>query len=49
VSETKVRGPQFALPDELETENLLQPIALTPEQIGDQAEADERGRQRKLE
>jgi hypothetical protein len=46
---TKVREPQFVLPDQPETDNLPEPVALTPEQIAAQAEAVERDRQRKLE
>jgi hypothetical protein len=49
VSETKTREPQFALPDEAETENLPEPVVLTPEQIAAQAEAEERDRERRLE
>jgi hypothetical protein len=47
--ETKVREPQFVLPDQPETDNLPEPVALTPEQIAAQAEANERDRQRELE
>jgi hypothetical protein len=46
---TKVREPQFVLPDQPETDNLPEPVALTTEQIAAQAEADERDRQRKRE
>jgi hypothetical protein len=46
---TKVRGPQFVLPDQPETDNLPEPVALTPERIATQAEANERDRQRELE
>ena len=46
---TKVREPQFVLPDQPETDNLPEPFALTPDQIASQAEAVERDRKRKLE
>jgi hypothetical protein len=50
VSETKLREPQFAIPDDDPPEdNLPEPVALTPEQITAQKEAEERDRQRRLE
>jgi hypothetical protein len=49
MSETKTREPQFALPDELPEDHLPEPVALTPEQISAQAEAEERDRERRLE
>jgi hypothetical protein len=49
VSETKLREPQFAMPDDLPEDHLPEPVALTPEQIAAQQEAEERDRQRRLE
>src|SRR5712692_5712225 len=51
MSETKRREPLVLSPleDEPATENLPEPIPLTPEQIAAQAEADERDRQRQLQ
>src|SRR5216684_2124139 len=51
MTETKTREPLVLSPleDEPATENLPEPIPLTPEQIAAQAEADERDRQRRLE
>ncbi len=51
MSETKRREPLVLSPleDEPATENLPEPIPLTPEQIAAQAEADERGERRRLE
>jgi hypothetical protein len=49
VSETRVRAPEFAPLDDPPEDNLPEPIALTPEQIAAQAEAEERDRQRRLE
>jgi hypothetical protein len=49
VSETKLREPQFAMPDDVPEAHLPEPIALTPEQFAAQKEADERDRQRRLE
>jgi hypothetical protein len=49
MSETKTREPQFALPDDLPEDHLPEPVALTPEQIVAQAEAEERDQQRRLE
>lgn len=46
---TKTRELQFALPDDLPTDHLPEPVALTPEQIAAQKEAEERDRQRRLE
>ena len=47
--ETKTREPQFAMPDDLPEDHLPEPVALTPEQIAAQKEAEERDRQRQLE
>jgi hypothetical protein len=49
VIETTRREPQFARPDDLPEDHLPEPVALTPEQIAAQKEADERDRQRRLE
>src|SRR5712691_8227356 len=51
MSKTKVREPLELSPleDEPASENLPEPVPLTPEQIVAQAEADERDRQRQLE
>jgi hypothetical protein len=50
VSETKLREPQFAMPDDLpEDHHLPEPVALTPEQIAAQKETEERDRQHRLE
>ena len=49
MSETKAREPQFAMPDDLPEDHLPAPVALTPEQIAAQKEAEERDRQRQLE
>jgi hypothetical protein len=49
MSETKTREPQFALPDDLPEDHLPEPVALTPEQIAAQAEAEGRDQQRRLE
>jgi hypothetical protein len=49
VSETKTREPQFVFADDLPEDHLPAPVALTPEQIAAQKEADERDRQRRLE
>src|SRR6266571_3181759 len=51
MSERKVREPLALSPleDESASENLPEPISLTPEQLAAQAEADERDRQRQLE
>jgi SAM-dependent methyltransferase len=47
--ETKAREPMSPLLDDLPEDNLPEPVALTPEQIAAQAEADERDRERQLE
>ena len=49
MSETKTREVLFPLPDDLPGDQLPEPVALTPEQIVAQAEADERDRQRRLD
>ena len=51
MSERKVREPLALSPleDEAASENLPEPISLTPEQLAAQAEADERDRQRQLQ
>ena len=51
MSKTKVREPLELSPleDEPASENLPEPVPLTPEQIVAQAEADERDRQRQFE
>jgi len=51
MTETKTREPLVFSPleDEPASENLPEPIALTPEQLAVQAEADEREEQRRLE
>jgi len=51
MSERKVREPLALSPleDESASENLPEPISLTPEQLAAQAEADERDRQRQLQ
>jgi hypothetical protein len=51
MSKTKVREPLELSPleDEPPSENLPEPVPLTPEQIVARAEADERDRQRQLE
>ncbi len=51
MTNTKTREPLVLPPleDEPATENLPEPIPLTPEQMAAQAEADERDRQRQLE
>jgi hypothetical protein len=49
MSVTRTREPQFAVPDDLPEDHLPEPVALTPEEIGAQAEADERDRERRLE
>jgi len=49
MSETKTRELLFPLPDDLPEDQLPEPVALTPEQIVAQAEADERDRQRRLD
>ena len=46
MTETKVREPQFAMPDELPEDNLPEPLALIPEQY---AEAKAREEQYRLE
>jgi hypothetical protein len=43
------RSPQFAPPDYAPADHLPEPVALTPEQIAVQAEAEERDRQQQLE
>jgi hypothetical protein len=48
VIRTRLREPQFVLPDQPETD-LPEPLPLTAEQIAVQAEADERDRKRKLD
>src|SRR5258707_13109603 len=47
--ETKAREPVFALPDDPPEDNLPETVAPTVEQIIDQAEAEERDLQRRLE
>jgi len=42
----KTREPRFALPDDLPTDHLPEPVAPTPEQSAAQKEAEERDRQR---
>jgi hypothetical protein len=49
MTETKTRELLFPMPDDLPGDQLPEPVALTPEQIAAQAEADERDRQRRLD
>ena len=49
MSETKTRELLFPMPDDRPGDQLPEPVALTPEQIVAQAEADERDRQRRLD
>jgi hypothetical protein len=49
VSETKTGEPQFAMPDDLPEDHLPAPVALIPEQIAAQKEANERDQERRLE
>src|SRR5580693_1704979 len=49
MSETKVRDQLRAIPDEAPQDNLPEPVAQTPEQLAELAEAEERDRLRQRE